>query len=194
MKQQVKKPLPNNPADLVLLGAITGAQGLKGEVVMQVFTGDPQDIMSYGPLQSEDGSTQVQIEGLRPLKSGFAARLKGVTDRNGAEALKGIGLYVSREALGEAEEEDEFFQADLIGLEVRQGDAAIGRVKAVQDFGAGDLLEIQLTGKKGTVLLPFTLEAVPEVSISGGFVRVSPPEGLWDDPRDHADERAKEEG
>jgi len=195
----VKKQRQNNPPildrekGLVLLGAITGAQGLKGEVVMKVFTGDPAAIGSYGPLRSEDGSVTVEVLSVRPVKSGFAARLKGVGNRNQAEALKGVGLYVPREALGAAEE-DEFFQADLIGLEVRQGDVALGRVMAVQDFGAGDLLEIQLTSRKGTVLLPFTLEAVPEVDVDGGFVRVLPPEGLWDKPGKKPPEEEEGEG
>jgi 16S rRNA processing protein RimM len=166
----------------VLLGAITGAHGLRGEVVLKIFTETPEAIAAYGPLQSEDGAVTVEIEGLRPVKGGFAARLKGVTDRNGAEALKGVGLYAPRAALGEPGEEDEFFHADLIGLEVfEEGKGRIGTVTAVPDFGAGGLLEIALKGRKGTVLLPFTREAVPEVDLPGGRVVVVPPEGLWDE-------------
>ena len=166
----------------MLLGAITGAQGLKGEVILKVFTEDPEAIAAYGPLQSEDGKVTVEIEALRPVKSGFAARLKGVRDRNAAEALKGTGLYVARDALGKAAEDDEFFHADLIGLAVEQeGKGRVGVVTAVPDFGAGDLLEIALEGRKNTVLLPFTREAVPVVDLEGRRVVVVPPEGLWDE-------------
>jgi len=178
----VKKPKPNNADRLVLLGAITGAHGLKGEVVLKVFTETPEGVMAYGPLQSEDGTVTVEIESLRPLKDGFGARLKGVRDRNAAEGLKGTGLYVLRAALGEAEEEDEFFHTDLIGLAVEEdGKGLIGTVVAVPDFGAGDLLEIALEGRKKTVLLPFTREAVPVVDVADGRVVVIPPEGLWDE-------------
>jgi len=176
----------------VLLGAITGAQGLKGEVILKVFTGTPEGITAYGPLQSEDGKISVEVEGLRPVKSGFAARLKGVTDRNGAEALKGVGLYVSRVALGEAEDDDEFFHTDLVGLTVQEaGGAVIGKIASVQDFGAGDLLEIALNSRRQTVLLPFTQEAVPEVDIAGGKVVIVPPEGLWDEDEGGPEEDAK---
>jgi 16S rRNA processing protein RimM len=168
----------------VLLGAITGAHGLKGEVVLKVFTETPDAIAAYGPLQSEDGSVKVEIEALRPVKGGFAARLKGVRDRTQAETLKGVGLYVPRAALGEAGEEDQFFHADLIGLEVWEADKGrIGTVVAVPDFGAGDLLEIALEGRKKTVLLPFTRQAVPKVDVAAGRIEVAPPEGLWDEDK-----------
>lgn len=148
---------------------------------MKVFTETPEAIRTYGPLQSEDGSVKVDITRLTPVKGGFAAKLKGVDDRNAAEALKGVGLYVTREQLGEAEDEDEFFHADLIGLAVEQaGEGVIGKVAAVQNFGADDLLEIVLEGRKQTVLLPFTKEAVPVVDVHGGRVVVDPPVGLWD--------------
>ncbi len=164
----------------MLLGAITGARGLKGEVILKSFTQSPEAIANYGPLQSEDGAVKVVINRLSPVKGGFAAKLKGVNDRNGAEALKGIGLYVDRDQLG-AVEEDEFFHADLIGLDVVRGDdGVIGKVTAVQNFGASDLLEIALTAAKGTVLLPFTKEAVPVLDLAAGRLEVNPPLGLWD--------------
>ncbi len=166
-----------------MLGAITGAHGIKGEVVLKVFTEELKAIASYGPLSNEDGSASFEIEALRAVKAGAAARLKGVRDRNAAEALKGTGLYVDRTALGDADEaEDEFYQTDLIGLAVEQERMGrIGFITAVHDFGAGDLLEIKLeeTGKK--VLLPFSKEAVPVVDMKGHRVVVEPPEGLWDD-------------
>jgi 16S rRNA processing protein RimM len=177
----------------VLLGAITGAHGLKGEVVLKVFTEDPRGITAYGPLQSEDGAVTVTIESLRPLKGGFAARLKGVASRNAAEALKGVGLHAPREALGQADDEDEFFHADLIGLAVEdESGAVIGRVAGVQDFGAGDLLEIALEGRRRTVLLPFSREAVPVVDLAGARIVAKPPEGLWDEAARDDPERQNE--
>ncbi len=189
------RPKPSNPPGLVLLGAITGAQGLKGEVVLKVFTETPDAISAYGPLRSEDGSVTVEIEALRPVKAGFAAKLKGVRDRNAAEALKGTGLYVTREALGETQDEDEFYHADLIGLAVeREGEGRIGFVTAVHDFGAGDLLEIALEAENKTVLLPFTKDAVPVVDIKGCRLVVEPPLGIWDEPQEGEREREEKDG
>ena len=168
---------------MVLLGAITGALGIKGEVTLKVFTEEVAAIASYGPLSNEDGTATFEIEALRPHKVGAAARLKGVRDRNAAEALKGTGLFVPRQALGEADAiEDEFFYSDLVGLAVEQERMGrIGFITAVHDFGAGDLLEIELEEDRRKVLLPFTKDAVPVIDIKGCRVVVEPPEGLWDD-------------
>ncbi len=167
-------------------------------MILKVFTETPEAIRSYGPLQSEDGKVTVEITKLSPVKGGFAAKLKGVDDRNAAEALKGVGLYVTREQLGDADDEDEYFHADLMGLAVEQvGKGVIGKVTAVQNFGADDLLEIALTGRKVTVLLPFTREAVPVVDLAGGRVVVDPPAGLWDQggaPDDGLDDGKAEKG
>jgi len=183
MRLQLNKRTQLAPAGKILLGAITGAHGVKGEVILKVFTEELKAIASYGPLQNEDGSKSFEIEALRPVKTGAAARLKGVRDRNAAEALKGTGLFVDREALGEANEaEDEFFHSDLVGLAAEQeGMGRVGFITAVHNFGAGDMLEIELEGSHEKVLLPFTKEAVPMIDIKGARVVVEPPEGLWDD-------------
>ncbi len=197
MTPAVTKKRPSSPPGLVLLGAIVGAHGLKGEVVLKVFTEAPEGVAAYGPLQSEDGRVTVEIEALRPLKNGHAARLKDVRDRAAAEALKGVGLYVPRAALGEPDEEDEFYHTDLVGLAVEQeGKGRLGFVKAVHNFGAGDLLEIALEGRRQTVLLPFTREAVPVVDIKGRRLVAAPPLGLWDRPGkpDDGDDVAEEKG
>lgn len=180
MRLQLNKQTQSAPAGMVLLGAITGAHGIKGEVILKVFTEELKAIATYGPLSNEDGSATFEIEALRAIKLGAAARLKGVRDRNAAEALKGTGLYVAREALGLADQEgDEFFHSDLVGLAVEQGQMGrIGFITAVHDFGAGDLLEIQLEETREKVLLPFTKEAVPVIDIKGCRVVVEPPEGL----------------
>ena len=159
---------------------------MRGEVLIKSYTASPQDIASYGLLVEENGDRQFEITKARLSKKGLVATLAGVTDRNAAEALKGVVLCVARDALPEPNE-DEYYHADLIGLEVRdEAGTPIGSVVAIQDFGAGELVDIRLAGTRGTVLLPFTREVVPEVDVAGGFVVVCPPPGLLDDesPKD----------
>ena len=165
--------------DRVCVGAIGGAFGVKGQVRLKSFTAHPEDIASYAPLETEDGSMEfsVQIEG--GITNGLAARLGGITTKEQADALRGIRLFVPRARLP-ALPDDEFYHTDLIGLEVVDtGGAPLGRVKAVQNHGAGDLLEIHGPGLKTTVLLPFTLAAVPTVDLSSGRIIADPPEGLF---------------
>jgi len=167
----------SNEADmasgLVLLGRVAGAQGLKGEVRINSFTGVPEAIASYGPLSDDKGRSFV-IEQVRPLKGGtVVARIKGVANRDAAETLKGTGLFVVRAMLPEPEE-DEWYYEDLVGLKaVSPDDAEIGVIVAVQNFGGGDLLDVTLGTRKG-MLIPFSRAAVPEVSIAGGFIRIDP--------------------
>lgn len=166
----------------VCLGVITGVHGLKGEVKIKSYTQEPCSVAAYGELEDEAGVRIFGIEEVRPLKGDMVvARIASIGGRNEAEALKGISLYVAREKLSEPDE-GEWYYSDLIGLEAAGEDGALlGEVISVQNFGAGDLLEILLTGDKKTVLLPFTAEAVPEIDIAGGRVTVSPPEGLLDE-------------
>ena len=162
----------------VCVGAIAGAFGVKGEVRLKSFCAIPEDIAAYGPLATEDGATRYDIRLTRPVKNGLAARLSGVATKEQAEALRGVRLYVPRERMP-ALPEDEFYHADLIGLEVRDtGGTLLGRVRAVQDYGAGDMLEIQPDGGGATLLMPFTLAAVPTVDIARGRIVADPPEGL----------------
>lgn len=157
-------------ADRVCVGAIAGAFGVKGEARIKSFTGDPGAISEYGPLESEDGKRSFEIKITRRLKGGFAARLSGVNTREEAEALKSARLYVPRARLPEPEE-DEFYYADLIGLFIEDPEGArIGRIKAVQDFGAGDMLEYVPEGGGESRYLPFTREVVPSVDIAAGKV------------------------
>lgn len=141
--------------DLVLLGRITGAHGIRGELLVRSFTADPADIAAYGPLVRRDGGAAIELSIVRVTDKGVIARIKGVADRNAAEALSGIELFVPREALPEPAA-DEFYHADLIGLAAvsATGDA-IGKVVAIHNFGAGDLLEIRLAGTSRTELVPF---------------------------------------
>ena len=165
-----------DPAGLVCVGAIAGGFGVQGEVRLKSFCPDPAAIADYAPLLTEDGrSFDARIT--RALTGAFAVRLTGVATREQAEAMKGTRLYVPRERLP-SPGEDEYYHADLIGLPVLDtGGAQIGRVKAVLDHGAGDILEVARPGKTD-LLLPFTRAVVPTVDIAGGRIIADPPEGL----------------
>jgi len=153
---------------LILLGQFGAAHGLKGEVRLKSYTGDPMAIGDYGPLSTEDGR-RFEILALKPAKEVLIARVKGISDRTAAERLTNVKLYVPRAALGQAEDEDEFFHADLVGLPVEDGDGeALGSVLGLHDFGAGAVLEIKTSGR--SVMLPFTKAAVPVVDVAGGRV------------------------
>ena len=186
-------PVPKNPIQMAVIGA---AHGIKGELRVKTFTGDPLALGAYGPLYAKDGRA-FEIAAIRPANEVVVVRFKGVNDRNAAEALTGTELFVDRSALPDDGAEDEFYHADLVGLAVRdETGTAIGKVAAVQNFGGGDLLELTLGGRKG-VLIPFTQAAVPEVSIAGGFVRIDTiAAGLVDDEdeEDAPDRPVKERG
>jgi 16S rRNA processing protein RimM len=163
-----------------LLGEIGRPQGLQGEVRIRSFTAEPGAIADYGQLEDETGTRLFEIESLRVTPKALIARLKGVESRDQAEALTGTKLYVPRFQLPEREE-DEWYHSDLIGLAALAPDgAALGTVIAVHNFGAGDLLEIRPAGGGATVLMPFTRETVPEVDVEGGWLRIMPPEGLFE--------------
>ena len=167
-------------SDRVCVGAIAGAFGVKGEVRLKSFCADPEAIATYGPLSSEDGSVTWDVRLTRPVKNGFAARLSGVGSKEAADALRGARLYAPREKLPDLPD-DEFYHADLINMVVQDtGGAELGRVRAVLNHGAGDLLEIHGSGLKQPVLLPFTKSAVPTVDLASGRIVADPPEGLFD--------------
>ncbi len=159
----------------IILGRIAGAHGIRGEVVIHAYTVAPEDIRAYGPLFDKAGGRSFEIANARVTAKGVVARLKGVGDRTAAEALKGVELYVDRDRLPAANE-GEFYHADLIGLAaVDPTGKCIGEIVAVQNFGAGDLLEIRLAGSGKTELIPFTDATVPEVDIAAGRVVVAMP-------------------
>ncbi len=161
---------------LVVMGVITNAHGIRGEVKIKSFTEVPEDIAAYGPLLLDNGPRTVEIVQVRPARGVLIARLRGVTDRNAAERLKGCKLKLPRERLPDPEDEDEFYHADLIGLkaETAAGEA-VGTVVAVQNFGASDLLEIRPATGGATFFLAFTRANVPVVDIAGGRVVVNLP-------------------
>ena len=159
----------------VCLGQIGAAHGVQGEVRLHSFTADPAAITSYGPLEGEDGRV-FAIEAMRPAKDHFVAKIAGVADRNAAELLKNLKLYVPRARLPEPDAPDEFYHADLIGLVVvdRAGEK-LGTVVAVHNFGAGDLIEMNPASGGKTQLLPFDDVHVPTVDIAAGKIVVVPP-------------------
>ncbi|KAF0676917.1 ribosome maturation factor RimM [Profundibacterium mesophilum] len=163
--------------ELICVGSLAGAFGVNGEVRLKSFCAEPSDIANYGPFTSEDGSARIDLRLVRPIKSGFAVRITGIDTREQADGLAGTRLFAPRGRLPELPD-DEFYHADLIGLAVVDtGGAAVGTVHAVQNHGAGDLLEIRRPEGADTVLLPFTRAVVPTVDIGSGRIVVDPPEG-----------------
>ena len=159
-------------SDKICIGAIAGAFGVHGEVRLKSFTAEAADIASYGPLSTEDGSRQFTIALTRPVTGGIGARLTGIATREEAEALRGTTLWAPRSALPSLPD-DEFYHADLIGMEVFDtGGRPLGRVKAIFDHGAGDILEI---AANPPLLLPFTREIVPTVDLAAGRIIADPP-------------------
>lgn len=163
--------------DRVCVGAIAGAFGVRGEVRLKSFCAEPEAIAGYAPLFTEDGSRRFDVSLRGVIANGLAARLSGVDTREQAEALRGMRLFAGRDRLPSLPD-DEFYHADLVGLEVLDtGGTVLGRVSAVLNHGAGDLLEIQCKGAPG-LLLPFTRAAVPTVDLASGRIIADPPEGL----------------
>jgi 16S rRNA processing protein RimM len=159
----------------VCVGAFAGAHGVRGAVRLKSFTTIPEDIASYGTLEDEAGSRTFRVRVTGEAKGMLIANVDGTRDRDAAQALKGIRLYVDRDSLPEPEE-DEFYHADLVGLVVELPDGTpFGRIRGVADHGAGDVIEITRDGAPA-VLTPFTKAAVPVVDIKGGRVVFDPPE------------------
>ncbi|MDA5192726.1 ribosome maturation factor RimM [Govanella unica] len=174
--------------DWVCLGQVTGAIGVRGEIRVKSFTTDPKSLQSYGALTVLPGGETMDFKLLRVVKDGLAMRAEGVTDRDAAEALRGKRLYVPRARLPEPDEDD-FYHADLIGLRVE--DAAgqeLGHIRAVHDFGAGDVLDVAAVAGGQGFMLPFTREAVTLVDIKGGRIVAVPPEPATEDDRPEPEE------
>jgi 16S rRNA processing protein RimM len=154
---------------LLQVAQVAGAFGVLGELRITAYTADPMALADYRDLLREDGSAGLTLVTARAVKGAVIARASGVEDRSQAEALRGLKLYIDRTALPEPGE-DEYYLADLVGLTVESPEGSrLGKVKAVNDFGAGDLLEIQ-PPVGPSFWLPFTREVVPEVDIAAGRV------------------------
>jgi 16S rRNA processing protein RimM len=166
---------------LVLVGRVAGAFGVKGEVRISAYTASPQALLRYRDLKREDGSPALTVLSGRVAKDDLIGRAKEITTKEEADALRGLRLFVAREALP-APEEGEFYLTDLIGLSAVEDGKVVGKVKAVQNFGAGDILEIE-PPRGATWYLPFTLACVPTVDVAGGTVTiVRPAEVMGDGP------------
>jgi 16S rRNA processing protein RimM len=166
----------------VCVARIGAAHGVRGAVKLWTFTEDPFAVKRYGPLSTKDGARQFEVTDAREAKGHLVATLKGVTTREGAERLNGVELYVAREKLP-ATEQDQYYHADLIGLAaVTTADQPLGRVVAIHNFGAGDIIEIA-PPQGATMLLPFTNAVVPTVDLKAGRVVIELPEEIdGDDP------------
>jgi len=158
----------------VLVGAIAGAHGVRGQLRIKSFTDDPAAVAAYGPVSDESGQRQFKLIVTGQAKGGVIARIDGVADRTAAEALRGLRLYVDRAVLPPPES-GEYYRVDLIGLRAELADGSLyGRIANVEDYGAGDILEI--ARPDGTVeLLPFSDRAVPVVDLAAGRAVIDPP-------------------
>ncbi|MEO6298400.1 MAG: ribosome maturation factor RimM [Paracoccaceae bacterium] len=164
--------------DRICVGAIAGSFGVSGEVRLKSFCAEPEALATYGLLYTEDGQHSFAVKLTRPVAGGLGARLTGIATKEQADALKGTSLYADRGRLPSLPD-DEFYHADLIGLEVRDtGGVLVGQVRSVHNHGAGDLLEIYGPGLKETLLLPFTKAVVPTVDLKAKRIVVDLPEGL----------------
>ena len=162
-----------------------GAFGVKGEVRLKSFCAMPEDLDSYGTLMSEDGKQTFDLTISRPIKGGFAGQIEGVRFKDQADKLRGVRLYVSREALPNLPD-DQYYHSDLMGMTVvGTGGNMLGKVRAVHDHGAGDFLEVRLM-LGDDVLIPFTNDAVPTVDLASGRIIVDPPEGVMPEPKSQA--------
>jgi 16S rRNA processing protein RimM len=166
----------------ICVARIGAAHGVRGAVKLWTFTEDPFAVKAYGPLTTKDGARQFEVTSAREAKGHLVATLKGVATREEAERLNGVELYVAREKLPDTEA-DEYYHADLIGLAaVNAANEPLGKVIAIHNFGAGDIIEIAPPGGT-TMLLPFTNAVVPTVDVAGGRVVIElPPEIEGDDP------------
>ena len=166
----------------ICIARIGAAHGVRGAVKLWTFTEDPLAVKAYGPLLTKDGARSFEVATAREAKGHLVATLKGIATREDAERLNGTELYVAREKLP-ATEDDEYYHADLIGLTaVNAANEPIGRVTAIHNFGAGDIIEIARP-QGATMLLPFTNAVVPTVDLTAGRVVIElPMEIEGDDP------------
>ncbi len=167
----------------ICVGEIVAAHGVRGAVKVRSFTAVPKDLTAYGPVTDEAGRRRFQLVVAGMTKGGLICHLAGVGDRDAAAGLKGTRLYVARAALPAPADADEFYHADLIGVRVESRTGALlGRVRAVYDFGAGDVLDVTVADGGKSVILPFTKALVPDVDLAAGRLVAMPPAGLFDEP------------
>lgn len=181
-------------AERIVMGVVTGAHGVRGLVRVKSFTADPADLTAYGPLTDATGRIVYSVTLKGTVKGQLLAAVDGVTERNAAEALRGTQLYLDRARLPETEDAEEFYHADLIGLSARDATGAeLGRVRAVFDFGSGDVLEVVDADGRAT-LYPFSRDVVPEVDLAAGTLTVLPPDEVQDGTQNGTHEETGDEG
>ena len=174
----------------VCVGAVAGAHGVRGEIRIKSFTERPEDIAAYGPLEDERGERIFALTLRGRARGQLIGSVAGVDDRDAAEALGGVRLYVDRDRLPAPEDEDEFYHADLLGLSALDGTGnRRGEVAAILPAGDAEVLEIDPGGGGETILVPFTREHVPEIDIAAGHIVIDPPE----EPEDRAEDGTREE-
>ncbi len=163
-------------ANRICVARIGAAHGVRGEVKLWSFTEDPAAVAQYGPLETQDGTRCFEIEALRAAKDHFVARIAGVNDRDAAEKLRNIELYIPRARLPKIEEADTFYHADLVGLDAITPDGArVGTVHALHNFGAGDIIEIAPAEGGDPLMLPFNETTVPKIDVAARQIVVVPP-------------------
>jgi 16S rRNA processing protein RimM len=182
----------SSPHPRVCVGQFAGAHGVRGLARLKPFTAVAEDVVRYGPLETEDAGRRFALELVGRAKGVVIVRVAGIDDRDAARALTGTTLYVARDRLP-APADGEFYYADLIGLSVTAPDGApLGAIRAVHDFGAGDLLELALADG-GAVMVPFTAEVVPAIDLAHRRAVVALPAGLLDAARPDADHDGAED-
>ncbi|TWB21413.1 16S rRNA processing protein RimM [Nitrospirillum amazonense] len=182
-------------ATRICVGQFVGSHGVRGRVKVKSYTAVPESLFAYGQLTDESGARAFALTMTGMGKDHFLAELQGVRDRDAADALKGTRLYINRDQLPATDDEDEFYHADLIGLVATTADGEpFGEIKAIYDFGGGDMLEIAHAASGKMVSLPFTRAAVPVVDVKAGIVTVEPPAGLFEKVKPTPEELAEMEG
>ena len=160
----------------ICVARIGAAHGIRGEVKLWSFTEDPAAVANYGPLETQDGTRRFEIEAMRPAKDHFVARIAGVSDRDAAEKLRNLELYIPRAQLPKIDEDDTFYHVDLVGLDAVTPDGVqIGTVHALHNFGAGDIIEIAPVGGGEPLMLPFNDTTVPKIDLAAKQIVVVRP-------------------
>ena len=179
--------MPDRSSDpFIVLARVGAPNGVRGAVRLKLFGDDPASLVEYGPLQRSDGKGHLAISTMRPGKTSdvVVVSFDGITSREAVAAINGVELGLPRSLLPDVEGEDDFYHADLIGLEVRLRDSSrFGEIVQVADYGAGDLLDVKPDRGGPSVLVPFTKAFVPEVNVRDGHVVIEPPAGLLDPPK-----------
>jgi 16S rRNA processing protein RimM len=175
-----EKKSPSEKSRRILIGEITGAHGIRGDLLVRSYTDVPEAIAGYGPLTDASGRKSFSLRVVRVTSKGIVARIGGIEDRNAAEPLRGTKLYVDRSKLPETQEA-EFYHADLVGLRAVAPDGKeLGKIVSVQNFGAGDLLELEFL-EGATEFIPFENRWVPTVDLAAGLLVIDRPSLSSDD-------------